>query len=140
MNDMNAKLNPADSAFDNAAPKHDTHAQGAKALEGGKDRLMNDLKAVIHDAQTLLTDAVKLSTESVPAYLEDKARAVKDNFQRARTTVEERTKNATAATETYVRENPWKALGYVAVTSARVSFLLVRACGFDGDGRRWGKS
>ena len=140
MNDMNERFNPGAAASASPGSRPDTHAPGATALEQGRDKLMNDLRAVIKDAQALLTDAVKLSTESVPAYLEDKARAVKDNFQRARTTVEERTKNATVATETYVRENPWKALGYVAVTSALVSFLLVRACGYDFDSRRREKS
>ena len=140
MNDMNERFNPGAAASASPGSKPDTPAPGATALEQGRDKLMNDLRAVIKDAQALLTDAVKLSTESVPAYLEDKARAVKDNFQRARTTVEERTKNATVATETYVRENPWKALGYVAVTSALVSFLLVRACGYDFDSRRREKS
>jgi ElaB/YqjD/DUF883 family membrane-anchored ribosome-binding protein len=131
MNDMNANRNLADSASESHMPKHDTHPQAAQALHGGKDTIMRDLRTVIDDAQALLRDAVKLSTESVPAYVEDKARLVKENLQRARTAVEERTKQATAATETYVRENPLKAIGYVAVASALVSFLFVRACGYD---------
>jgi ElaB/YqjD/DUF883 family membrane-anchored ribosome-binding protein len=140
MNDLNAGFGLSESGAATADRRNDAQAKDAAALGQGKDRLMSDLKTVITDAQALLKDAVKLSTESVPAYLEDKARALKDNVQHARASVEERAKNATVATETYVKENPWKALAYVAVTSALVSFLLVRAVGFDSDVRPWRKS
>jgi len=128
---MNARAETGASTAEGDLQKNDTKPQGAKALNGGKDRLLSDLRVVIKDAQTLLEDAVKLSAESVPAYLEDRARSVKDNLQRARSTMEEKVKRTTAATGKYVRENPWKSIGYVSAASVLLSLLLVRACSHD---------
>ena len=104
---------------------------GVKALQQSKDKLLADLKAVVDDAQALLKEAVDTSAEgisAVPAYLEDRMNAVKSNFERVKSAIESKAKNATAVTNVYVQENPWKAVGIAAAASVFVSILLVSAC------------
>ena len=110
----------------NAASTH-----GVKALQQSKDKLLVDLKAVVNDAQALLKEAMDTSAEglsAVPAYLEDQLSAVKSNFERVKSAIETKAKNATAVTNVYVQENPWKAVGIAAAASVFVSILLVSAC------------
>lgn len=107
------------------------NSHGVKALQHSKDKLMTDLKTVVADAQALLKEAVDTSAEgfsAVPTYLEDRLSAVKSNFQSARSAIETKAKHATAATDEYVRENPWKSLGIVTAASIFVSVLLVSTC------------
>jgi ElaB/YqjD/DUF883 family membrane-anchored ribosome-binding protein len=89
------------------------------------------LKTVVDDAQALLKDAVDTSAEgaaAVPAYLEDRLSAVKENFQRAKSAIAARAEQATAATDMYVRGNPLKSLGIVAAASVLVSIVALSAC------------
>ncbi len=107
------------------------NAHGVKALQQSKDKLMTDLKTVVADAQALLKEAVDTSAEgfsAVPTYLEDRLSAVKSNFQSAKNTIESKAKQATAVTNVYVQENPWKSLGFVTAASVIVSVLLVSTC------------
>ena len=106
-------------------------AHGVKALQQSKDKLLADLKTVMDDAQALLKEAVDKSAEgftAVPAYLEDRLSAVKGNFQRARSAVEARAKQASTVTDVYVRENPWKSMGVVTAAGVLLSILLVSTC------------
>ncbi len=103
---------------------------GVKALQQSKDKLLTDLKAVVDDAQALLKEAVDTSSQgmsAVPAYLEERLNAVKSNFERAKSTIEAKAKQATAVTNVYVQENPWKSLGIATAASVFVSILLVSA-------------
>ena len=106
-------------------------AHGVKALQQSKDKLLADLKAVVDDAQALLKEAVDTSAEgisAVPAYLEDRMNAVKSNFERVKSAIESKAKNATAVTNVYVQENPWKSMGIATAASVLVTILLVSAC------------
>jgi ElaB/YqjD/DUF883 family membrane-anchored ribosome-binding protein len=124
---MNGNLESALSTAGNDVRRAIDHT-GVKA---SKDKLMLDLKAVVSDAQALLKEAADTSVGSiagVPAYLEDRLCAVKDNFSRVKGTIESKAKSATAATDTYVRENPWKSLGFATAASVILSCLLISAC------------
>ena len=104
---------------------------GLKAVQQSKDKLVADLKTVVNDAQALLKEAVETSAEgigAVPAYLEDRMNAVKGNFHRAKDAFGATAKQATAATDEYIRENPWKSLGIISAASVLVSIALVSAC------------
>lgn len=116
-------------------PENDAHGtnlqqHGANALHRSKDKLLLDLKAVVKDAQALMKEAMDSSAESVagvPAYLDDRLSAVKDNLQRVKGAMAAKAKHATAATDQYVRENPWRAIGFATAASVVISLLLVRA-------------
>ena len=131
---MNTNTEAVLSAAGNVA--HDVASQhGVKALQQGKDKLMADLKTVVSDAQALLKEAKDSSVEGIagmPAYLEDRFGTVKENFNRVKDTIESKAKYATAATDTYVRENPWKSLGFVTAASFIVSVLVFSACARSG--------
>ena len=49
---------------------------------------------------------------------------------------EQKAKYATAATDRYVKENPWKSMGYVTAASLLVGALLVGAWGTVSGGKR----
>ena len=106
-------------------------SHGLKAVQQSKDKLVADLKTVVSDAQALLKEAVESSAEgigSVPAYLEDRLNAVKGNFHRAKDAFGVKAKHATAVTDEYIRENPWKSLGIISAASIVVSIAMVSAC------------
>ena len=105
-------------------------AHGVKSLQQSKDTLVADLKVVIADAQLLMKEAVAASSEgisAVPAYLEDRLSAVKYNFNRAKDTVGSTARHAAAATDTYVRQNPWRSLGIACAASIFAGLLLAGA-------------
>jgi ElaB/YqjD/DUF883 family membrane-anchored ribosome-binding protein len=104
---------------------------GIKAVQQSKDKLVADVKIVVNDAQALLKEAVETSAEgigAVPAYLEDRLSAVKGNFHRAKDAFGATAKQATAATDEYIRENPWKSFGFISAASILVSIAMVSAC------------
>jgi ElaB/YqjD/DUF883 family membrane-anchored ribosome-binding protein len=127
---MDANTQATDVRPENDA--HDTNARqpAANTLHQSKDKLLLDLKAVVDDAQALLKEAVDASAErvaGVPAYLDDRLNAVKDNLQHVKSAMAAKAKHATLATEHYVRENPWRAIGFAVAASVVISFLVVRA-------------
>ncbi len=97
-------------------------------VESTKDALVKDLKGVIDDADALLKDATNATTEelaAVYAKLEHKLGQAKSSMDSARHVVSEKARDAAEATQDYVMENPWKAVGIAAVALA-LGFLLSR--------------
>lgn len=114
-----------DATHDANAPQH-----SAKALERSTDKVLLELKAVVDNAHALLKEAVDASAERVagePTYLDDRLDAVKDSLRHMKGATAARAKNATLATEHYVRENPWRSIGFAVAASVVISFLVVRA-------------
>jgi ElaB/YqjD/DUF883 family membrane-anchored ribosome-binding protein len=132
---MNVKIEPHRYPAEYDLQEFDSqndHASRDKvtALHRGKDKLLVDLKAVADDAQVLLKSAVVASAESVagvPAFLENGLRSIKGRLQRAKDAMKTEAKNATAATNQYVKENPRKVIGLAGAVGVVVSILLVRA-------------
>ena len=125
---MNVETGAFGSAVEADSISIDAQQHGAKALVRGKDKLLGDLKTVADDAQALMKEAVDTSAENiagVPAYLEGKLSAVRGNLLRARSAVGNKARHATAATDKYVKENPWKSMGYVTAATALIGILLV---------------
>lgn len=94
-----------------------------KSTQGVKDRLINDFKAVMHDAEELIKITANQTGDKIGAV---RARA-EESLQEARrklTEVEndlvDRAKAAAEVTDELVHENPWQA---VAI-AAGVGFLL----------------
>lgn len=106
-------------------------ASGATGPQQSRDKLVADLKTVVNDAQALIKDALDVSTEgmsAVPAYLHERFSAVKCNLKRTNDAIRSTAQHATAVTNEYIRENPWKSLGFISAASILISIAVVSAC------------
>ena len=94
-----------------------------------RDKLMADLKVVINDAEELLKITAGQAGDKVAA-VRDKLQ--KDLEQAKAKLVElenkafEQTKAAARATDQYVHENPWKAVGIAAGVGLLFGLLIGR--------------
>lgn len=96
-------------------------------VERKKDRLVRDLKSVVTDADDLLQEVGNSTAEefaAARAKIEDRLREARSRLDHARLAISQRVGDVADATQDYVRENPWKALGLPAVAGLIV-FLLV---------------
>ncbi|XYJ09841.1 DUF883 family protein [Telluria sp. B2] len=94
---------------------------------GARDQLMADLKTVIQDAEAWLRHGGQLTG--------DELKAAKEKFERTlgaakeglvNLEVVEKTKVAARATDEYVKENPWKAVGLGAAVGVVIGMLIAR--------------
>jgi ElaB/YqjD/DUF883 family membrane-anchored ribosome-binding protein len=97
--------------------------------EASTDQLMSDLKTVMNDAEALLKAT---STQTGERIQEVRARA-EESLRQARarmTQVEEDALKAARemaeATEEYVRDNPWQAIGVAAGVGVLLGLVLGR--------------
>lgn len=98
-------------------------------VEAKKDRLVNDLKGVVADADDLLQEVASSTTEEFFAArtkIEDRLRVARSRLDHARVAVTRQVGAAADATAEYARENPWKAFGLPAVAALVVFALLSR--------------
>jgi ElaB/YqjD/DUF883 family membrane-anchored ribosome-binding protein len=98
-------------------------------VEGKRDILVKDLKGVIGDADDLL-QAVAGSTADGFAVartkVEDRLGEVKSRLVDARLAVTERARGAADASNEYLKDNTWKALGVAVAAGFLIGFLLKR--------------
>lgn len=94
-----------------------------------KDKLVQDLKIVIADAEELLRATASTAGERVAAAREK----VQDSLQRAKVKLAEvedviidRGKQAARVTDEYVRDNPWRAVGIAAGIGVIIGLLISR--------------
>ncbi|MBS0347517.1 MAG: DUF883 domain-containing protein [Proteobacteria bacterium] len=88
-----------------------------------KDKLVSDFKAVVADTEELLKLTAGQAGDKVAdvrARLGDKLTSAKYKLQDLEAAVVQKTKAAARATDDYVHDNPWKAVG----VAAGVGFLL----------------
>ncbi|HTD89172.1 MAG TPA: hypothetical protein VK663_00795 [Burkholderiales bacterium] len=127
---MNANSVGASSSRRSGSAKNGSNAPGLKALAQSKDKLLLDLKTAVDDAQGLMKEVVESSAQgaaSIPAYVEDKLSTAKVHLEKVTSAVETQARNATAATEQYVKKNPWKSIGFASAVSLCISMLVVSA-------------
>ena len=89
----------------------------AKQMNGKKDKLLADVKNVVAEAENLLKKAKNSGAESyaaVRAELEDKLADTIVRLQEVQEELKARARYAARATDDYVHENPWKAVGVAA--------------------------
>lgn len=94
-----------------------------------KDKLIEDLKVVAHDVEDLLRATATQTGEKVSAArarAEESLRAVKMGLEHAGDEVAARTREAQRATERYVQDNPWQAIGIAAGVGFLVGYLIAR--------------
>jgi ElaB/YqjD/DUF883 family membrane-anchored ribosome-binding protein len=96
---------------------------------GARDQLMSDLKTVIADAEAWLRHGSSLSGEELKAAKAKFERTLvnaKDDIIKLEQAVVEKTKVAAKATDEYVKDNPWKAVGLGAAVGVVVGMLIAR--------------
>ena len=94
-----------------------------------KDKLVADLKVVVADAEELLRATASQAGEKV-AVARERIQAslatAKVKLGEAERALLEKTKDAARATDDYVRENPWQAVGIAAVAGLVLGILISR--------------
>ncbi|HEX5363605.1 MAG TPA: DUF883 family protein [Gallionella sp.] len=94
-----------------------------------KEKLMQDLRVVVADAEELLRATAGQAGEKVSAArerIQENLASAKDRLVAAERAVVEKTKQAAKATDEYVHENPWKAVGIAAGVGLVVGMLISR--------------
>jgi ElaB/YqjD/DUF883 family membrane-anchored ribosome-binding protein len=93
------------------------------------DKLMEDLRLVVSDAEELLKATAGLAGENVNnarARAEDSVRAARVRIADAGHVAIEQTREAAKAADDYLRENPWSAVGIAAVVGIVIGVLINR--------------
>ncbi|MFL6658346.1 MAG: YqjD family protein [Massilia sp.] len=96
---------------------------------GARDQLMSDLKSVIQDAESWLRSSTQMTGEELQAArakFERTLSSAKADLIRIEETVVAKTKEAAKATDEYVHENPWKAVGIGAAAGLVIGMLISR--------------
>lgn len=99
------------------------------SVNTSKDKLVEDLRMVVADAEELLKATASQTGERIAAA---RARAgeslqvAKARLDEAQAAVVERTKVAARATDDYVHDNPWQAIGIAATVGLILGALISR--------------
>ena len=94
-----------------------------------KDKLVADLKVVVADAEELLRATASQAGEKVSAArerIQASLATAKVKLGEAERAALERAKLAARATDEYVQENPWRAVGIAAVAGLVLGVLIAR--------------
>jgi len=100
----------------------------AAKFERSREALVKDFADVLTEADTLLKQAAKESGDratDLRAQVEAKLRTAKLKLQDLQDDAVDRAKAAARATDEYVHDNPWQAIG----VGAAIGFLLGLALG-----------
>lgn len=95
----------------------------------GKEKLISDMKAVVSDAEEILRATTGIAGDRVCELREHIAERLRDAKLRiadAEDLVIDRTKAAARATDDYVNENPWCAVGIAAGIGLLLGILIGR--------------
>ena len=94
-----------------------------------KEKLMQDLRMVVADAEELLRATASQAGEKVSAAREKiqlRLDAAKERLEDAEALMIEKTKAAAHATDEFVHDHPWRAVGIAAGVGLIVGMLISR--------------
>ncbi len=98
-----------------------------------KEKLMQDLRVVVADAEELLRATAGQAGEKLSEKMSTTRERIQENLSAAKArlisaeaVVVARTKQAAKATDEYVHENPWKSVGVGAAVGVIVGMLIAR--------------
>lgn len=97
--------------------------------EGSKEKLMEDFRVVVADAEELLRATAGQAGEKAAAARErirENLTAAKARLAATEEAVVAKTKQAAKATDEYVHENPWKAVGIGVGVGLIIGMLISR--------------
>ncbi len=98
--------------------------------EVSKERLMQDLRVVVADAEELLRATAGQAGDKVASArerIQESLDTARERLASAEQAVVERTKQAAKATDEYVHENPWKSIGIAAGAGLLIGMLISRS-------------
>ena len=101
----------------------------AEAEQVAKGKLMEDLRAVVAGAEELLKATADQTGERIAAArgkAEESLKAAKVRLDEQEAALMAKTKAAAKATEDYLRDNPWKAVGIAAAAGLVLGILAKR--------------
>lgn len=109
-------------------------AEPVMASEAGmehasKEKLMADLRMVVADAEELLKATASQTGERIVAArarAEESLKTAKARLAEVQAAAVARAKATARATDEYVHENPWKAIGIAAVAGLLLGALIAR--------------
>lgn len=96
---------------------------------GSQERLVNDIRAVIVDAEDMLLATADQSGDKIAqlrARIEARLKDARSRLASAEAILVERTRAAAQATDDYVHDNPWQAVSIGAGVGFLVGFILGR--------------
>lgn len=97
--------------------------------EVSREKLASDMRIVIADAEELLrATAGQVGEKAVVARerIQESLRVAKDKLSRAEEAVIDKTKAAARATDDYVHDHPWGAVGIAAAVGLVIGMLISR--------------
>ncbi len=98
--------------------------------EVSKEKLMQDLRVVVADAEELLRATAGQAGEKVSSArerIQESLSHAKERLVAAEQAVVAKTKQAAKATDEYVHENPWKSVGIAAGAGLIIGMLISRS-------------
>lgn len=99
------------------------------SITDSKDKLMDDLRLVVADAEELLRVTASQAGEGAAtarARIQESLQLVQARMATAEDALIERTRAAAKVTDQYVHDNPWQAIGISACVGAVVGMLIAR--------------
>ena len=97
--------------------------------EVSKEKLVQDLRVVVADAEDLLRATAGQAGEKVSAArerIQENLAAAKERLAVAQENMIAKTRQAASVTDEYVHENPWKAVGIAAGAGLVIGMLISR--------------
>ncbi|MDZ4201546.1 MAG: DUF883 family protein [Gallionella sp.] len=97
--------------------------------EVSKEKLMQDLRVVVSDAEELLRATAGQAGDKVAVVrerIQENLAVAKDRLVAAEQAAVAKAKQAAKATDEYVHENPWRAVGIAAGVGLVVGMLISR--------------
>jgi ElaB/YqjD/DUF883 family membrane-anchored ribosome-binding protein len=94
-----------------------------------QEKLVTDIKAVITDAEEILHATADQTGEKIAglrARVQERLHSARVRLADAEAVLVAKTRAAAQATDAYVHENPWKAVGVAAGVGFLVGFILGR--------------
>jgi ElaB/YqjD/DUF883 family membrane-anchored ribosome-binding protein len=98
-------------------------------IAASKEKLMEDLRLVVADAEELLRATANQAGEGAAvarARIQENLKVVKERLVSAEDVLIERARDAAKDADRYVRDNPWQAIGVSACVGAIVGMLISR--------------
>lgn len=99
------------------------------SIEGTKDKLVKDLRAVVEDADCLLQEVANSTAEEFAAArtrIGAKLSEARSRLDEARIAVTDKARHTADVTHEYMMQNPWKVVGFAAVIGLIIGAIVSR--------------